>query len=91
MGDNRIHNRTNVMARAQALWVDAAGTLREAPAMLEDTSPGGASMRLKESIRVGAKVRIKWRRGQFLGVVRHVKRQESDYIVGIERDEGAAL
>jgi hypothetical protein len=91
MGDNRIHNRTNVMARAQALWVDSEGTLREAPAILEDTSPGGASMRLKESIRVGSKVRIKWRRGQFLGIVRHVKRQESDYIVGIERDEGVAL
>jgi hypothetical protein len=91
MGDKRMHNRTNIMARAQALWVDSAGMLHEAPAMLEDTSPSGASMRLKESIGVGSKVRIKWRRGQFLGIVRHVKRQESDYMVGIERDEGVTL
>jgi hypothetical protein len=91
MGDQRMHYRTNIMARAEALWVDSAGTLRIAPAMLEDTSPSGACMRVKEQIRVGSNVRVRWRRGEFLGVVRHVKRQQSEYIVGIERDEGVTL
>jgi hypothetical protein len=48
-------------------------------------------MRVKEQIRVGSNVRVRWRRGEFLGVVRHVKRQQSEYIVGIERDEGVTL
>jgi hypothetical protein len=91
MGDQRTHHRTNILARAEAIWADSVGTLHVAPAMLEDTSPGGACLRLKEPIRVGSKVRIKWHRGQFCGIVRHVKRQDSDYIVGVERDERAAF
>jgi hypothetical protein len=86
MWDKRTHPRTNIIARAEATWVDFAGTPRAAIAMLEETSPIGACVRLKEPIRVGSKVTIKWRREQFSGTVKHVKKEKSDYIVGIHRD-----
>jgi hypothetical protein len=43
-------------------------------------------LRLSEPIKVGSKVTVKWQREQFSGTVRHCKRQESDYILGIQRD-----
>lgn len=86
MGDDRIERRTVIMARAEATWVDPGGTPRVAPAMLEETSPGGACVRVKEPISVGSKVTVKWRREQFSGTVRHCGKEASDYLVGIQRD-----
>ena len=86
MGDKRMGNRTNIMARAEAMWVDSAGNPHVAPVMLEETSPLGACVRMQEPIRVGSKITVKWQREQFSGTVRHFKRDESDYIVGIARD-----
>jgi hypothetical protein len=74
------------MARAEALWVDSEGMPHAAPGMLEDTSPGGACMRLKEPVGVGSKITVKWRREQFSGTVRHIKNEEYDFILGIQRD-----
>ncbi len=88
--DRRTHPRTNIMARAEALWVDSDGTPRVASGMLEETSPLGACLRLQEPIRVGSRVTVKWRREQFSGTVRHFKKAESDYILGIQRDTAMA-
>jgi hypothetical protein len=74
------------MARAEAFWVDLAGTAHMAPGMLEETSPFGACLRLQEPIRVGAKVTVKWRREQFSGIVKHRKKERDDYILGIQRN-----
>jgi hypothetical protein len=79
------------MARAEATWVDLAGKSHVAPVMLEDTSPTGACLRMKETIRVGSKITVRWRRELFSGTVRHVKRDRSDCIVGIQRDDGPSL
>jgi hypothetical protein len=86
MGDKRLVHRTNILARAEVAWFDLRGTPHGAVAMLEETSPHGACLRLSEPIRVGSKVTVKWMREQFSGTVRHSKRDESDYIVGIQRD-----
>ena len=86
MGDKRLVNRTNILARAEASWLDSRGTPHVAEAMLEETSPHGACLRLKEPIRVGSKITVKWMREQFSGMVRHSKREDSDYILGIQRD-----
>jgi hypothetical protein len=86
VGDRRRDPRTIIMARAEALWVDSAGMPHAAPGMLEETSPGGACMRLKEPVSVGSKITITWRREQFSGTVRHIKNEEFDFIVGIQRD-----
>ena len=91
MRDKRAHHRNNILARAEATWVDSAGTPRAAEAMLEETSPIGACVRLKEPIRIGSKVTVKWRREQFSGTVKHVKKDKSDYLVGIHRDAEGAI
>jgi hypothetical protein len=57
-----------------------------APAMLEETSFFGASLRLQEPIGVGVKITVKWRREQFSGFVKHVRKERADYILGIERE-----
>jgi hypothetical protein len=86
MGEKRIDKRTAIMARAEASWVDLGGTPHVAPGMLEETSAFGACLRLQAPIRVGAKVTVKWRREQFSGIVKHMKREQADYILGIERE-----
>ncbi len=88
MGDKRTHPRTNILARAEASWTDSEGTARVTQAMLEDTSRGGVCVRLKEPIDVGSKITIRWPREQFTGTVKHSKKVDSDYLVGIQRDHG---
>src|SRR5271170_6395194 len=67
VSDRRMDPRTIIMARAEAVWVDSEGTPHMAAGMLEDTSPGGACVRLKEPIMVGSKIAVKWRREQISG------------------------
>ena len=86
MGNQRMHQRTSIVARVEVLWVDSAGAQHTAAAMLEDRSLGGVCVRLSESIGVGSKVTIKWHREHFIGTVKHCKSVAYDYLVGIERD-----
>jgi hypothetical protein len=69
------------MARVDALWEDEAGTPRVAPAKLEDKSPGGLSIRIKERITVGSKVMIHWDSGQFSGSVTYCLLQRGEYVL----------
>jgi hypothetical protein len=48
------------MARVDVLWVDEDGTPRVGPATLEDTSHRGMSVRMKNEIRIGSHVTVKW-------------------------------
>lgn len=74
------------MARAEVQWEDAPGTSRIAHAMLEDISHGGAGIRLRQPINVGAKLKIKWHKEQFFGIVRHCRREGMEYFLGVQRD-----
>jgi len=73
------------MARAEATWVDSAGTACRIQGMLEDKSLRGACVRFKEPIGVGSSVTIKWHREEFVGIVKYCRKVASDYVVGIER------
>jgi hypothetical protein len=75
-----------MMTVIQALWEDETGTPRATPGKLEDTSRGGASIRIKESIGVGSKLILRWHGGQFSGTVRHCLRVGKEYVLGIQRD-----
>jgi hypothetical protein len=90
MRENRAEARTSIMALVDALWEDEAGTPRVAPAKLEDKSPGGLSIRIKERITVGSKVTIHWDRGHFSGSVTYCLLHRGEYIVGIQRDEAGS-
>jgi hypothetical protein len=74
------------MARVETLWVDEAGTPHITPAKLEDKSPGGACIRIREEIAVGSTITIQWTRGHLTGAVAYCKRQGGEYVLGIRRD-----
>lgn len=74
------------MARVDVLWSDEEGTPRVAPAILDDMSPGGVSVRMKGPIRVGTKITIKWGSQQVSGTVTNSRREKAECILGVQRD-----
>jgi hypothetical protein len=74
------------MIRVEASWEDSAGNLRSVPARMEDKSLSGACIRVKKPIEVGVRLRIQWRFEQFSGVVKYCRREDWDYVAGIQRD-----
>jgi len=91
MGENRnsqqraTEPRRALIARAEAAWEDQSGVLHVSAVMIEDTSRGGAGIKLKQAIDVGTKVKIKWPKEEFFGIVRHCRRLGYDYIIGVQR------
>src|SRR5277367_2458796 len=83
---DRTEKRRNMMALAEVSWQDQSGTYRDIPAKIENTSPSGACIRLKQPVNVGAKLHVRWYREQFSGTSRYCLRQGSDYFLGIHRD-----
>jgi hypothetical protein len=53
---------------------------------MEDKSAGGACIRVKTPIRVGAKLTIQWRFEQFSGTAKYCRGEGREYLVGIQRD-----
>jgi len=49
-------------------------------------SSGGACIRLRQPIHVGAKLRVQWRWEQFTGTTRYCRTEGREYYVGIQRD-----
>jgi PilZ domain-containing protein len=82
----RKEPRKAIAARVQAAWLDQKGTQRVLPAMLEDISPGGASIRIRAEIRVGSQMEIRWRGEDFTGVVKHCRPSGYEYILGIQKN-----
>ena len=88
MSEKRIESRIPLMARVDVLWGDADGIPRVAPATLEDTSHRGMSVRMKNAIRVGSHVTVKWGSEQNSGTVTNCRRDKADYVLGIQRVPG---
>jgi hypothetical protein len=88
VSEKRAEFRIPLMARVDVLWGDEDGTARVAPATLEDTSHAGLSVRMKNAIRVGSHVTVKWGSDQDSGTVTNCRREKTDYILGIKRDPG---
>ena len=86
MGEKRAEFRIPLMARVDVLWGDADGTPRVAPGTLEDTSHGGMSMRMKNAIRGGSHVTIKWGSEQVSGTVTNCRREKFEYVLGMKRE-----
>jgi hypothetical protein len=74
------------MIRVEVSWEDSSGNLRSVPARMEDKSLSGACIRVKKPIEVGVRLRIQWRFEQFSGVVKYCRREDWDYVAGIQRD-----
>jgi hypothetical protein len=86
VSEKRAEFRIPLMARVDVLWGDEDGTPRVAPATLEDTSHGGMSVRMKNAIRVGSHVTVKWGSEQDSGTVTNCRKEKTEYILGIQRD-----
>ena len=86
MSEKRAEFRIPLMARVDVLWGDEDGTPRVAPATLEDTSHRGMSVRMKNAIRVGSHVTVKWGSEQDSGTVTNCRREKADYVIGVKRD-----
>jgi hypothetical protein len=78
--------RTPVMIQVEATWEDQHGVLQTNRARMEDKSASGACIRLKTSIGLGSKLKIKWRFEQFTGVVKYCRSEGREFLVGIQRD-----
>ena len=79
--------RTAVMIVAEAMWQDPDGGVQTAAARVEDRSPGGACLRLRQPVVVGTRLVIHTRREQFSGAARYCRSEGRDYVVGIQRDK----
>jgi hypothetical protein len=86
MREKRAESRAGIMARINALWADQRGTPRITPAKLEDKSPAGACIRIKEPIAVGTHVIVQWPNGHFSGTVTYCNRHGEEYVLGMQRD-----
>ena len=78
--------RKPVLTLVEVSWQDPDGTLQTVPASMEDTSVGGARIRIKKPIVVGSKLRIRWRHEHFSGTARYCRPERGEYLVGIQRD-----
>jgi hypothetical protein len=88
VSEKRAEFRIPLMARVDVLWADEDGTPRVAPATLEDTSHNGLSMRMKNAIRAGSHVTVKWGSEQDSGTVTNCRREKGDYVIGVKRVAG---
>jgi len=79
--------RTAVMIVVDVSWEDPGGKGRSISARMEDKSLSGACLRVKTPIDLGAKLRIQSRFEQFSGVVRYCRRENWDYVVGVQREK----
>jgi len=74
------------MCRISVAWEDADGSPKTQAGVLEDRSPNGAGVCVNKPVPVGTKVKIKGRRRELTGVVRHCRTEEFKYFVGIQLD-----
>ena len=89
MGEKRVESRIPLMARVDVLWTDGEQAPRVAPATLEDKSAGGFSMRLKESVPVGAHVTVKRGSEQLSGTVTYCRQEKAQFVIGVKREPDA--
>jgi hypothetical protein len=78
--------RKPVMTLVEVSWQDPSGAWQTVPARMEDKSSGGACIRVKTPIPVGAKLRIQWRLEKFSGTAKYCRGEGKEYLVGIQRD-----
>lgn len=86
MNGHYIEPRKVMWAVAEISGLDAGGTSFRVPAVMEDTSPSGACVRMKRPLAVGSHVTVKWHREQFPAVARNCHRDGNEFLVGVSRE-----
>lgn len=85
MASAMLELRTPVMILVELSWQDQTGMWQTARLRMEDKSAGGACVRSKTPIEVGSKVKIQWRFDQFTGTVKYCRKDDREYLIGIQR------
>jgi hypothetical protein len=83
MPEARTEPRKPFMCRISVVWEDQTGSPRTQTGLLEDWSTSGVGITVNGPIPVGTSVKIRGRRRELVGSVRHCRREERDYFVGI--------
>jgi hypothetical protein len=78
--------RTPVMIRVEVSWLDDAGALQAIRGCMEDKSAGGACIRVKIPVGMGAKLSIRGPWEEFSGVAKYCRREGKEFLVGVQRD-----
>lgn len=84
MGEKRGEPRFPLMARIDVLWMDETETPRVAPAILEDQSEHGFSVKMHETIPSGTHITIKRGSNQVSGAVAYCRREKAHFVVGVK-------
>ncbi len=74
------------MARIDALWQDETGAEKTSQGKVEDMSDGGLCIRVNDEIIVGTKMVVRFRLGNFSGIVVNARKHGKEYVLGIKRD-----
>jgi hypothetical protein len=86
MTETAPEQRTAVMILVEVTWEDQSGTTQKVRACMVNRSTGGACIRVRQPIHVGAKLCVQWRWEQFTGTTRYCRTENREYYVGIQRD-----
>jgi hypothetical protein len=73
MTETAPEQRTAVMILVEVTWEDQSGTAQKTRACRVNRSMGGACIRVRQPIHVGAKLRVQWRWEQFTGTTRYCR------------------
>ena len=84
VSEKRAEQRIPLMARVDILWMDDELTPRVTPAILEDRSHGGLSLRTKNSISLGSHITIKSGTLQYSGIVTNTRRDKGGFMIGVK-------
>jgi hypothetical protein len=85
MSGIRAEPRTALIAQAEVSWEEQSGVSHNVPARMEDRSPSGVCLRVRVSIEVGSKVKIKWRWEEFWGIAKYCRSVDGEYLLGVQR------
>ena len=58
------------------------------PGNARNKSHRGVSVRMKDAVRVGSHITVKWGSEQLSGIVTNCRREKAAYVVGVRRDAG---
>lgn len=87
----RIEPRESIMYRVGISWEDVNGGEKNHEGMLEDKSPSGAGIFVRDAIAAGTRIKVREKNNERAGVVRYCRPDQTGFFIGVKYDtrEGA--
>jgi hypothetical protein len=87
--DRRVDDRLLCAELVQMIWHDEMGRERRKIANLEDISLTGVCLQVESPIAAGTVIALQYGDGELLGTIRHCRKQDLGYFLGVELAEGS--